>query len=369
MSRLSVTYRVQSDAQSISARARVIAIEQSVEMPTDAITDPWIQEDVVGQVGAISDNRDGTFDVEIGLAAETTKTIGGGEPGQLLNMLFGNTSIHNDVDLVDVVFPSSYLKGFRGPNVGHEGLRGLCGANGAMTCTALKPQGLSPVELAELATRFADGGIHFIKDDHGLANQAYSPFADRVRAITKALAKSSSQSARNVQYIPSISGNLDQLRAQILYASEHGARAVLVAPMIIGLPSFYALTQDFRDIAFMAHPAMAGASRIAPPLLLGKMFRLFGADATIFPNYGGRFGYGDDTCGAIAAQALSATASIKRTTPIPAGGMTVDRVPEMLEFYGRDVMFLIGGALLEAGDRLVEKTAEFVARVDAKEGE
>ena len=35
----------------------------------------------------------------------------------------------------------------------------------------------------------------------------------------------------------------------------------------------------------------------------------------------------------------------------------------MLEFYGPDVMLLIGGNLLEAREHLVEATAAFVAEV------
>jgi S-methyl-5-thioribulose 1-phosphate isomerase len=38
-------------------------------------------------------------------------------------------------------------------------------------------------------------------------------------------------------------------------------------------------------------------------------------------------------------------------------------VAEMLDFYGADVMLLIGGALLEAGENLREATAGFVAEV------
>ncbi len=53
------------------------------------------------------------------------------------------------------------------------------------------------------------------------------------------------------------------------------------------------------------------------------------------------------------------------TLPTPAGGITLDRVPELLGFYGRDVMLLVGGALLLAGDRLTAATAEFVAGVRA----
>jgi ribulose-bisphosphate carboxylase large chain len=48
---------------------------------------------------------------------------------------------------------------------------------------------------------------------------------------------------------------------------------------------------------------------------------------------------------------------------VPAGGMTLSRVAEMLDFYGTEVMLLIGGALLEAGEDLVEATASFTAAV------
>ena len=49
--------------------------------------------------------------------------------------------------------------------------------------------------------------------------------------------------------------------------------------------------------------------------------------------------------------------------PVPAGGMTPERVPEMLDFYGADIMLLIGGGLLAARERLTEETAAFVAAV------
>ena len=43
--------------------------------------------------------------------------------------------------------------------------------------------------------------------------------------------------------------------------------------------------------------------------------------------------------------------------------MTVERAPEMLDFYGNDTMLLIGGGLLAAGDALLERTREFVNTV------
>ena len=102
---------------------------------------------------------------------------------------------------------------------------------------------------------------------------------------------------------------------------------------------------------------------MGPPVLLGMLFRLFGADATIFPNHGGRFGYTPETCRDLARAARAPWHGLNACVPVPAGGMTTDRAPEMLDFYGRDTILLIGGNLLAAGDALTEKTAEFVATV------
>ena len=50
--------------------------------------------------------------------------------------------------------------------------------------------------------------------------------------------------------------------------------------------------------------------------------------------------------------------------PTPAGGMTRERVGEMLSFYGPDTMLLIGGALLVAPpDKLTQGAADFVRAV------
>ena len=142
-----------------------------------------------------------------------------------------------------------------------------------------------------------------------------------------------------------------------------GLDAVLIAPMIVGLPNFHTLAKENPDIAFMTHPAMAGAARIVPSFLLGKLFRLLGADASVFPNFGGRFAYSKEECARLAATALAPWPSIRPAVPVPAGGMSIERVDEMLDFYGADVMLLIGGSLLAARERLTQETARFVEAV------
>jgi len=43
----------------------------------------------------------------------------------------------------------------------------------------------------------------------------------------------------------------------------------------------------------------------------------------------------------------------------PAGGMTMERVPEMLELYGPDIIFLIGGGLHRQNPNLIEASRYF----------
>jgi ribulose-bisphosphate carboxylase large chain len=363
--RIEVRYRIRSDAKTIAARAAAIAVEQSVEMPVAAIDDAFVLGETVGRVEDIADLGAGQFEVRLSLAVSTT----GLAAGQLINMLFGNSSIQSDVELWDADFSPDFAAAFGGPNFGLAGLRARVGASRrALTCSALKPQGLPPAKLAELAGRMTAGGIDYIKDDHGLADQRYSRFAERVPAIAEAVAAASAKTGIATRYLPNVSGSLDAMREQVALARGCGLDGVLIEPLIAGLDQFLALKKENPDLAFMTHPALAGIARIAPAFLLGKLLRLLGADATVFPNHGGRFGYTPEECHRLARFALDGTA-LRSCVPVPAGGMTLERVPELLDFYGNDVMLLIGGNLLAAREQIPTETARIAEAVRRAAGE
>jgi ribulose-bisphosphate carboxylase large chain len=155
------------------------------------------------------------------------------------------------------------------------------------------------------------------------------------------------------------------MRRQLEFVRAEGIRAVMLMPMIAGLSNFHAIVREAEGLAVLAHPAMAGAARIAPSLLLGKLFRLLGADATVFPHHGGRFAYTPATCRALADAARGEWGGLRPCLPVPAGGIAIDRIAELLAFYGHDVMLLIGGSLLVAGERLTDLAARFTAEVAA----
>lgn len=357
---LRVTYHIAATADEIAARAEAVAVEQSVEMPVGAIRHPHIHTDILGQVESIESVGDKLFRVVIRLAVATT----GLAPAQLVNVLFGNSSLQESVQLIDAELPSAVLNAFSGPLWGLQGLRQLVGAaERPLTCTAIKPQGIPVADLAALCHTFALAGIDLIKDDHGLANQAYSPFFERVVACQRAVERANQETGRESLYCPNLSGTPQQLIEQAHIAREEGVGIVMVCPMLVGLPTFYELVQEHLHLPVLGHPAFGGAVRIAPPFLFGKLFRLFGCDAVIYPNYGGRFTYSQAMCADLAATLRQPWATIQPALPVPAGGMTVDRVPEMVDFYGPDTILLIGGGLLTAGDALLQRSREFVAKV------
>jgi ribulose-bisphosphate carboxylase large chain len=362
--RIDVVYRLRVAPEQAARRAALLAVEQSIEMPPEAVQDERVLAEVLAEVDRIEPQDDGTCLAHLRLAGETV----GEDAGQLMNMLFGNCSLQADVELLDVDVPPALARAFGGPGQGIEGWRRVTGVRGRpLTCTALKPVGSTPAQLARLCRTFAAAGIDVIKDDHGWADQRSAPFAERVAACQRAVQEANSASGRSTVYVPSLSGTQAQMRRQVELARAQGVQAFLVAPLICGVATFNAIRREHADALLLAHPAFGGAGRIAPPALLGRLFRLFGADAVIFPNHGGRFTYPPRDCLGIARANRAPWHGLLPSLPVPAGGMSVERVAELRREYGADSMLLIGGSLLAARDRLAERSRAFVDAVAAQE--
>ena len=341
-----VTYRIAASAEDIDARAEALAREQSVECPAAAVRDLRVREAVMGKVVAIGPDGPDHFRACIALALETV----GDDAGQLLNMLFGNASLQPDVSLLDVAWPDG-LPELPGPRFGVAGVRERLGVpRGAITCTALKPVGSSVAALAALAGQQARAGFHLIKDDHGLSDPVSAPFAERVPAIQAAVDAANRDTGGRCVYAPNLSGGPRAVQRQLAVCRQAGVGAVMLCPLVLGVSQVVELVRDELDVPVLAHPALGGALRIDPALLFGTLFRLLGADMVIFPNHGGRFSYEVATCQRIAAALAAPLGGYRPALPVPAGGMTPERVGEMCASYGEDVVLLVGGALLAADD-------------------
>lgn len=129
-----------------------------------------------------------------------------------------------------------------------------------MLMTALKPMGSTTAELAKMAYDFAKGGIDIIKDDHGLANQPYSTFDERVRACAAAVARANAETGRRCIYAPCVCAPAHLVIPRAHAARDAGAGGVLMIPGITGMDTMRELAADPSfGLPIICHPAMLGA--------------------------------------------------------------------------------------------------------------
>lgn len=366
--RIDAIYEFTGDPADVEQRANALRVEQTIEFPADLVPDDDIQREVVGRIESIETVARDRARVAVSYAVETT----GHELPQLLNVLWGNSALLPGIRLVDFTLPGSLLDALAGPRFGIAGLRALFDAQDRpLLATALKPMGLSSDRLAATAYELALGGIDMIKDDHSLANQPFAPFAERVGRCAEAVAKANEQTGFNCVYMPSINAPHLVLEERMQIAVDAGAGGLLVLPGITGFDHMQQLARrDDLAIPIMGHPAFLGSYTSSPTngishgALYGKLMRLAGADLSIFPSYGGRFSFSPHECREVAEALRTPLGTVPPALPAPGGGMTLRRVPEIVEFYGSDVALLIGGDL-HRGDSLAATAASFRTAVEA----
>jgi len=366
--RFRVHYKILGNEAEALEKARDICLEQTVEFPADLVPQGDIQDHIVGQIEALHEIDATHCEAIISYAIETS----GFELTQLLNVIFGNSSIKPGIRVEKLDLPQELLKHFKGPRFGRDGLRKILNVpTRPLLCTALKPMGLPPTALADLAYQFALGGIDIIKDDHGLANQSFAPFKERVEGCAESVARANRETGYRCIYLPNVTAPADRITEYAAFARDHGAGGLMIAPGIVGFDSMRSLANDDRiNLPILTHPALQGSFVTHPDngishfVIFGQLARLAGADGSIFPNFGGRFSFSREECKSIADGTVTPMAHLKPILPSPGGGMSLNRVPEMLELYGREVIFLIGGGLHKHGENLVENCRYFRKMVD-----
>lgn len=339
--RIEVTYEVhQGDVREV---AEAIRVEQTIEFPRD-LAPEWIQRDVVGRVESVDGNRVRiSYDVR----------VVAGDLVQLFNVLWGNVSLFPGVRIVDLALPSSLVSQFRGPRYGVPGLREIFDApERPLVCTALKPMGSTAADLAADGATLAAAGFDIIKDDHGLANQPWATWRDRLHRIADAVQDASQRAGTRGRYFPTLNVPADRIFEAAAECKAAGAGGLLVLPGLTGFDALRALADDDSlGLPIMSHPSFLGSHVVNPQhgiahgILLGTLVRLAGSDISIFPNLGGRFSFSREECLDIRDRAAEPLGSIAPMWISPGGGMTLDRIAEMIDLYGDGLALLVGGAL------------------------
>jgi ribulose-bisphosphate carboxylase large chain len=355
----SVEYLISADSRDdAESFAQNICIEQSVEMPPESVPDHVRSS--IALLHSLEKSTENRWKAII----HFPEFLADHDPTQLLNVVFGNSSLQPGIKVLDV--DSIYLsKILPGPSFGISGIRKLLNVpERSLCCTALKPIGLSPADLAERAYKFSSGGIDIIKDDHGLANQRTADFRSRVISCVRAVRKGEQNSGKRTLYFPNITTSPSGIIQRYEDAVSLGADGVLISPQLAGLEILSELTR-LGSVPVMAHPAFSGSyvihenQGISAPLYYGKIWRAFGADCVIYPNARGRFSFDLTTCKEINNQCRAEFGGIKPSFPTPGGGIDRDSVKNWLNEYENDTILLIGGSLYQHPEGIEFAAKEF----------
>ncbi len=362
--RFSVLYRIRGGSEAEArARASDICVEQTVEFPLDLVPAGAIRDEILGRVESFEAAGEGAWRARISFAVE----VAGGELTQLLNVIFGNISLKPGLRVERLDLDDALCAQFRGPRFGREGLRRHLGIpSRPIVCSALKPMGLSADDLAEIAYRAALGGMDLIKDDHGLADQTFSSFQARVTRCAEAVRRANRETGGGCAYLPNVTAGPEAVVERARFAKSAGCGGLVVTPGLAGLDAMRRLADDeMLGLPVFSHPAFLGTFVTGPDqgishfALFGQIARLAGADASIFPSFGGRFAFSREECRSIVAGTLTPMGSLAPIFPAPGGGMSLSRLPELAETYGKDVILLVGGDLFRRGPDLTENCRAF----------
>jgi ribulose-bisphosphate carboxylase large chain len=363
MARFTVTYRLRAAGRAeAQARAEGIALEQTVEIPRDVVPAGYVADEILGRVEEIGPLAEGVWQASVSYSPDSA----GDEITQFLNVVFGNSSIQQGIRVTGIDLGPEMAARLPGPRFGSAGIRALCDrATGGMIAPVLKPMGLTPAELARLAEGCVRGGADIVKEDHGLAGQPSAPFRARVEAVCAAMRKARAQTGQRTLYFPNLSGRADEIEANLRFLKDAGADGVLVMPGLFGFGLVHRIATDAGlNLPVMTHPSFLGPFVLAPDtgidhgVLFGTIQRLAGADISVFPNVGGRFGFSAEECRAIARACRDPSGPGRAMLPSPGGGMSVARAADMQAMYGQDVVYLLGGSLLRDPGRIDEAVAE-----------
>ncbi len=368
MERFSIVYRLTGSETDAYSKAEDICLEQTVEFPGELVPEGVIREHIVGRIEDFQPEAADSYRVTVSFAIETAAR----ELTQLLNVIFGNISIKPGYRVEEIRLPESITKAYRGPRFGKRGLRErLNVAERPLLFSALKPMGLSAEDLARLAYQLALGGIDIIKDDHGLTNQDYAPFHERVQLCARAVERANRETGQQCIYVANVTAPYGEVAQRASFARDCGAGGLLVAPGLVGFDTMRSLAEDDRlGLPIFSHPALLGSYVLSLQhglshfALFGQITRLAGADGSIYPNFGGRFSFSREECRNIVQGTSVSMGHLKTIFPCPGGGMSIGSIPDMIRVYGSDVIFLVGGGLFKHGPDIVENCRYFRSLVE-----
>jgi ribulose-bisphosphate carboxylase large chain len=199
--------------------------------------------------------------------------------------IFGMSAVKN-LRLIDISFPKSIIKSFKGPKFGIRGIRKIIGIkNRPLTGTIVKPKlGLNEKEHAKVAYDSWIGGLDIVKDDENLTSMKFNNFYKRINLTLKARKKAEKETGEVKIYMPNVTSETFEMLKRADYVIKNGGRYVMIDILTAGFSGLQTLRKHVGGRAVI-HAHRAGHAAFTrnqkhgiSMLVIAKVARLIGVD-------------------------------------------------------------------------------------------
>lgn len=278
----------------------------------------------------------------------------------LVSTIQGNLyelSQFSGLKLMDVEFPPSFGKHFRGPKFGIPGCRMLTGVHGRpLIGTIIKPSvGMTPQQTAALVKTLVEAGIDFIKDDELMANPPHSPFDERVDAVMRVINDHAGRTGKKTMYAFNVSDGFDAMLRHYEKIISAGGTCAMISLNSVGLSGAKKIC-DYGTLAIHGHRNGWGALNRHP--LLGiefpayqKIWRLAGVDQIHVNGIANKFWESDDSVVRSIEACLNPLLGGMSVLPVVSSGQWGGQAPETFRRTKTlDLLYMAGGGIMAHPD-------------------
>ena len=273
--------------------------------------------------------------------------------------------------LEDIYLPEGFLKDFKGPEKGKEGVKKIFGVeNRPIVGTVPKPKvGYSPEEVEKLAYDLLRGGMDYIKDDENLTNPHYCKFDERASRIMKVIEKVENETGERKAWFANITADVREIEKRLKLVAELGNPYVMVDVVVTGWGALEYIRDFAADhgLAIHGHRAMHAAFTRNPyhgisMFVLAKLCRIIGIDQLHIGTAGAGKLEGGKWDVVQYARVLSETVynpessdvfhlkqefhHIKPAMPVSSGGLHPGNLEPVIDALGSEIVIQVGGGTL-----------------------
>ncbi len=300
--------------------------------------------------------------------------------------IFGMKGVKN-LRLIDATLPQNYIKYFKGPQYGMQGIRKMMRVKSRpLTGAVVKPKiGFTAREHAAIGYETWMGGFDFVKDDENLTSLKFNRFDERVKIMTRLRDKAEKETGEAKSAFFNITAETEEMKRRAKIVADYGWNYVMIDVVVTGTAAVQTLRDYCGDLglAIHAHRAMhASFTRNAKHGIsmqfLAKMMRMIGVNQIHSGTGVGKLVGSKEELLSIADTLREKKVkprkhmlleqdwgSIKTAFPASSGGLHPGLVPEVMKIYGNEFILLVSGGIHGHPDGTRAGAAATMQAIDA----